>query len=375
MRDKRKVLVVDDNKFNIDLVVEALKEEYLVSVATSGPDALDLVLRNSPELILLDVMMPGMDGYQVCQKLKSDYRFIHIPVIFLTALNDEKDETYGLTLGAVDYITKPFNPNLLERRVRTHLLLKEHRDHLERKVHEKTRLLNLTQDVTIEIAGNLAEYRDEETGSHIMRTKFFMRLLATRIREKNLYMDFPMDDIYIDLLTKSAPLHDIGKVGIPDRVLLKAGKLTPEEFEEIKKHTVYGSDIIRTSEKRLGKKSFLNIAQEIAYTHHEKWNGSGYPVGLKEDEIPLTGRMMAIADVYDALISKRHYKPAFSHEKAVEIIKQEKGRHFDPKLVDVFLSCERQFNSIARRYADSDDEHKGRYNLVHSLSEAGEKCS
>jgi len=361
MTERKKVMVIDDHKININLVVEALKDKYRVSVATNGREALDLVAQNPPELILLDVMMPGMDGYQVCRKLKSDNRFTHIPVIFLTALNDEKDESFGLNLGAVDYITKPFNPRLLEQRVNTHLLLKEHRDHLEQKVQEQTRLLNLTQDVTIEIAGNLAEFRDEETGKHIKRTKYFLRLLATRIREKNNYIEFPMDDIYIDLLTKSAPLHDIGKVGIPDRVLLKPGKLTPDEFEEIKKHTIYGRDIIRTSEKSLGEKSFLSMAKEIAYTHHEKWNGSGYPNGLKGWDIPLTGRMMAIADVYDALISKRHYKPAFSHEKAVGIIMEEKGRHFDPELVDVFLGCEQQFNSIAIRYADTDDDHKGRY--------------
>ncbi len=358
---KKKIMVVDDSEQNIDLIVEALADKYLISVATSGPDALKLVDRSLPELILLDVMMPGMDGYQVCRALKSDYRFSKIPVIFLTALNDENDETKGLALGAVDYITKPFNPHLLEQRVNTHLMLKEHRDNLELKVIQKSRQLDLTQDVTIEIAGKLAEFRDEETGEHIKRTRHYVRLLATRTREMKTRKSRSMDDRYIDLLTKSAPLHDIGKVGIPDNILLKPGRLTDKEFGEIKKHTVYGRDIIMTSAKSLGTESFLTIAQEIAYSHHEKWDGSGYPEGLKGTDIPFAGRIMALADVYDALISKRIYKPAFSHEKAVGIIQSDRGTHFDPDLVDVFMACEKQINAIAIEYADPEEALKGRY--------------
>jgi putative two-component system response regulator len=358
---KKQILVVDDSEHNINLIVEALADTYSISVATSGPDAIALVERVLPELILLDVMMPEMDGYAVCRALKSDYRFSNLPIIFLTALHDESDETKGLALGAVDYITKPFNPHLLKQRVNTHLMLKEHRDNLEDKVMQQSRQLDLTQDVTIEIAGKLAEFRDEETGEHIKRTKHYIQLLATRNRTLKTSVSRSMDDRYIELLTKSAPLHDIGKVGIPDQILLKPGKLTPEEFNEIKKHTVYGRDIIMTSAKSLGKDSFLTIAREIAYAHHEKWDGSGYPEGLQGTDIPLTGRLMALADVYDALISKRLYKPAFSHEKAVGIIQADRGTHFDPEQVDVFLSCEKQFNAIALQYADSEDAVKGRY--------------
>ncbi len=360
-KHKKQILVVDDSGHNIDLIIDALADQYSISVATNGPDALNLMDNLLPELILLDVMMPGMDGYEVCRILKSDYRFAGIPIIFLTALTDDEDETKGLALGAVDYITKPFNPHLLVQRVKTHMLLKEHRDQLEQKVKQQSRLLNVTQDVTIEIAGKLAEYRDEETGEHIIRTKNYIRLLAVQNRRLKKTPSRTMDDRYIDLLIKSAPLHDIGKVAIPDHVLLKPGKLTVEEFEWIKKHTVYGRDIIMNSTRSLGRESFLTIAQEIAYTHHEKWDGSGYPEGLKGNDIPLAGRLMALADVYDALISKRVYKPAFSHEKAVRIITSEKGRHFDPELVDVFLSCEGQFNEIAVTYADPDGARKGRY--------------
>lgn len=358
---KKQILVVDDSEHNIDLIIDALDDQYRISVATIGPDVLDLMEIILPEIILLDVMMPGMDGYEVCRILKSDYRFTNIPVIFLTALTDDADETKGLALGAVDYITKPFNPHLLAQRVKTHMLLKEHRDHLEEKVKQQSNLLDITQDVTIEIAGKLAEYRDEETGEHITRTKNYLRLLVDQTRQLKKSASRIMDDRYINLLIKSAPLHDIGKVAIPDHILLKPGKLTIPEFEIIKKHTVYGRDIIMNSARHLGRDSFLAIAQEITYSHHEKWDGTGYPEGLKGNDIPLAGRLMALADVYDALISRRIYKPAFSHEKAVRIITQQKGTHFDPDLVEVFLSCEQQFHEIAVTYADPDETHKGRY--------------
>lgn len=356
MTAKHKILVVDDNENNIDVIVEALKREYMISVALNGRDALELVESHLPDLILLDVMMPGMDGYQVCRRLKADSRFRDIPVIFLTALADEKDEAKGLDIGAVDYITKPFNPRLLERRVKNHIMLKTHMDDLEQMVASRTRLLNLTQDVTIEIVGNLAEYRDQETGGHIKRTKNYVRCLALEIRKRRLFPDYPMDDRYLDLLTKSAPLHDIGKVAVPDSILMKPGRLTPEECEEMKRHVTYGRDIIARSETSLGEESFLGLAREIAYSHHEKWDGSGYPEGRVNSHIPLPGRMMAIADVYDALISKRVYKPPFPHEKAFRIILEGKGVHFDPDLVDIFQANEAQFRAIALEYADFDEE-------------------
>ncbi|MBF0202340.1 MAG: two-component system response regulator [Desulfamplus sp.] len=356
--EKHKILVVDDSEANVDVLFQVLRHDYTVSVAMNGREALDLVEDDPPDLILLDVMMPGMDGYEVCRRLKESELYREIPVIFLTAMDDEDDEARGLDLGAVDYIIKPFRPRLLERRVKTQISLKEHRDNLEEIVRERTRLLNLTQDVTIESLGNLAEYRDQETGGHIKRTKNYVRHLAEEIRRIAKYPEHFMDDAYIDLLTKSAPLHDIGKVGVPDSILLKPGKLTPEEFEEMKKHTLYGRDIIAASEKSLGEDSFLSIAREIAYSHHEKWDGSGYPEAKKGRGIPLSGRMMAIADVYDALISKRVYKPPFPHEKALGIILEGRGKHFDPDMVDIFAATENKFREIAIKYADFDEERE-----------------
>ncbi|THB80396.1 MAG: response regulator [Desulfobacteraceae bacterium] len=351
----KKILVVDDSRHNIDLVIGALSSHYLISVATNGQDAISLANDGQPDLILLDVMMPEMNGYDVCLRLKSSGHTRDIPIIFLTALDDDDDEVRGLQYGAVDYITKPFNPRLLERRVKNHIALKEHRDNLELLVSKRTHLLNLTQDVTIEIAGNLAEFRDPETGGHIKRTKNFVQCLAIAMRSGSGNLEYPMDDNIIELLVKSAPLHDIGKVGVPDSVLLKPGKLTSHEFEQMKQHTIYGKNIIKASEKSLGKQSFLSIAREIAHSHHEKWDGSGYPQGLKEKEIPLSGRLMTVADVYDALTTKRVYKPAFSHDKAVAIIKNSKGKQFDPDLVDLFLKNEKEFNAIATKYAEPDD--------------------
>ncbi|WP_245809320.1 response regulator [Desulfamplus magnetovallimortis] len=355
---KHKILVVDDSKPNIDLIVEVLNNEYTVSVAMNGKDAVQLVAENPPDLVLLDVMMPGMDGYEVCKILKSNKKTREIPVIFLTALDEEDDEALGLDMGAVDYITKPFRPRLLERRVKNQMILKDHRDNLEEMVKQRTRLLNLTQDVTIESLGNLAEYRDQETGGHIKRTKNYVNCLATEIRKQGKYPKSNITDGYIELLTKSAPLHDIGKVGVPDSILMKPGRLTSEEFEEMKKHTIYGRDIIAASERSLGEDSFLSVAREIAYTHHEKWDGSGYPEGTKGENIPISGRMMAIADVYDALISKRVYKDPFSHEKAMKIIIEGNGTHFDPVMVEIFIICQTRFREIAIEYADFDEERQ-----------------
>ncbi|MFO7751637.1 MAG: response regulator [Desulfobacteraceae bacterium] len=357
MTRKSRILVVDDSPSNIDVILEVLEELYVVIVATNGAEALSIVKKNRPDLILLDIMMPDMNGYEVINLLKADERTNDIPVIFLTALDEVNDEVKGLDMGAVDYVVKPFSPKLLKRRVQNHIALKNHRDHLESLVSERTRMLNLTQDVTIESLGNLAEYRDQETGGHIKRTKNYVRALALGLREKKKYAK-EMSDSHIELLTKSAPLHDIGKVGVPDSILMKPGKLTAREFEEMKEHTVYGRDIIRASEKNLGEDSFLSLARKIAYSHHEKWDGSGYPQGLIAEDIPLSGRIMAVADVYDALISKRVYKPPFPHKKAVEIIRKDRGGHFDPDVTDVFLQMEEQFRKIALEYADFDEERE-----------------
>jgi putative two-component system response regulator len=353
-----KVLLVDDNTSNLQLLHETLDGlGYKLLIAKNGKSALAIAAKAEPSLILLDIMMPEMDGYEVCRRLKADENTSTIPVIFITALADEEDEAKGLDLGAVDYITKPIKPELVRARVRNHLALKRHRDQLERLVEERTRRLALTQAVTIEGLATLAEYRDPETGGHIKRTQNYVKALAVKLKDHPGFRDELQGDA-IELLYMSAPLHDLGKVGVRDSVLLKAGRLTDEEFEEMKKHTIYGEEALRITEQKLGGDSFLHCAREIAHTHQEKWDGTGYPQGLKGDEIPLSGRLMALADVYDALISKRVYKPPFPHEKAVEIIVEGKGRHFDPDLVDAFLELEATFRNIALTFADFDEERQ-----------------
>ena len=351
------VLVVDDTETNIDILVETLSDTYDVSVAMDGESALEAVSEDLPDLVLLDIMMPGMDGYEVCRRLKADDATRSIPVIFLTAMTEEQDEAKGLALGAVDYITKPFSPDLVKARVDNQLELKRHRDHLEELVRARTRELELTQEVTIESMAALAEYRDPETGGHIRRTKHYVRALAQYLSQNSKFAGL-LDRDTIEMLYKSAPLHDIGKVGIEDRILLKQGRLSNDEFAEMKKHTRFGHDAIAVAEKKLGRNSFLRIAREIAYTHQEKWDGTGYPQGLSGEEIPLSGRLMAVADVYDALISRRVYKPPMPHSKAVAIIEEGRGVHFDPDVVDAFLAISDEFRQIAIDNADHDEERE-----------------
>lgn len=353
-----RVLLVDDNTTNLQLLHETLDGlGYKLLIAKNGKTALAIAKKARPSLILLDIMMPEMDGYEVCRRLKADEDTSHIPVIFITALADQEDEAKGLGMGAVDYLTKPINPGLVRARVRNHLELKQYQDHLENLVKERTRRLALTQAVTIESLATLAEYRDPETGGHIKRTQNYVKALAVHLKDHPRYRD-ELNDETIELLYLSAPLHDLGKVGVPDHILLKAGKLTDEEFEEMKRHTVYGHDALLITEQKLGEDTFLRLAREIAYTHQEKWDGSGYPLGLKGYAIPLAGRLMALADVYDALISKRVYKPPFPHEKAVQIIVEGKDQHFDPDLVDAFVELQETFRNIALTFADYEEERQ-----------------
>jgi putative two-component system response regulator len=370
---KFRLLLVDDIKANVKLLRKRLESQYEIEVALDGRSALDSVNAHGPDLILLDVQMPDMDGYEVCEKLKNNGRTASIPVIFLTSKGEVQDETKGLALGAVDYITKPFSFPIVEARVKTHLALKAAREALEdqnrileQKVRDRTRELALAQEVTIHSLASLAEARDNETGGHLLRTQRYVHSLARRLSSKKRFRAF-MEDRIVELLCKSAPLHDIGKVGVPDRILLKPGKLTDEEFEEMKKHTSCGRNAIMRAEEKLGRNannSFLHMAREITYSHHEKWDGSGYPEGLKGESIPAPGRLMALADVYDALISKRVYKPAFPHEKAVEIILEGRETHFDPDVVDAFLQLQGEFKGIAECFSDNEsDEEYGRDGL------------
>mgnify|MGYP006283091361 CR=1 FL=1 len=353
------VLVVDDTPQNLALMRDLLQERYQVKLAPTGAKALKIATATPPDLILLDIMMPEMDGYEVCRQLKADPATREVPVIFLTARAEQEDEQKGLDLGAVDYVVKPISPPILEARVRNHLLVKAAADVLrnqksvlEREVALATAALARLQDVTILTMASLAETRDNETGNHVLRTQHYVKVLAQALRGHPRFADFLTPE-HIELLFKSAPLHDIGKVGVPDRILLKPGKLEPEEFEIMKTHTTLGRDAIEAAEKRLGADvPFLRFAKEIAYSHQEKWDGSGYPQGLAGDAIPVSARLMALADVYDALISARVYKPAFPHEQAVDIIAQGRGRHFDPDVCDAFLATQAAFQTIAARFAD-----------------------
>ncbi|UCG07964.1 MAG: response regulator, partial [Desulfobacterales bacterium] len=353
-----KILLVDDNATNLKILHDTLDNlGYHLLVAKNGEGALAIARKTTLSLILLDIMMPEMDGYEVCERLKAEEKTRDIPVIFITALSDDADEAKGLALGAVDYITKPFNPDLVRARVRNHLELKRYRDYLEQLVEERTREIALTQAITIESLATLAEYRDPETGGHIKRTQNYVKALAMHLKQHPRFRD-ELADENIELLYRSAPLHDVGKVGVPDLILLKTGKLTEEEFEEMKKHTNYGHDALHITEQKLGQNSFLRCAKEIAFTHQEKWDGSGYPRGLKADEIPISGRLMALADVYDAMISKRIYKPPLPHEEAVRIITEGSGKHFDPDIVDAFLALEHTFRNIALTFSDFDEERE-----------------
>jgi len=357
---KPTILIVDDAPENIAVLSELLRDEYRTLAATNGEAALRIASGvKAPDLLLLDISMPDMDGYEVCRRLKQDLKTADIPVIFLTAKSNVQDEQKGLELGAVDYITKPPSPPIVMARIRTHLhakqisdFIRSRRDFLEQEVVRRTREIRTIQDVAMVAMGSLAETRDNETGNHIRRTQDYMSLLGERIKDHPRFTEYFSDET-IDLLKKSASLHDIGKVGIPDAILLKPGKLSPEEFEIMKTHTTLGRDAILAGEKLLSSPaSFLKHAREIAWCHHEKWDGTGYPRGLRGDEIPPSARLMAIADVYDALISKRAYKSAFSHDTAVAIISEGAGKHFDPDIAAAFLDVSDRFNEIALMNVD-----------------------
>jgi len=358
------LLVVDDTPDNLLLMTDLLKDRYRVKVANSGEKALRLLQGDSlPDLILLDVMMPGLSGHEVARRLKDDPHTREIPIIFLTAMAGTEDEIHGLELGAVDYITKPIRPALVLARVDTQLKLKaaadflrDHNEYLEQEVQRRTREVVAIQDVAIQAMASLAETRDNETGNHIRRTQHYVKVLAEHLQDHPRFRHF-LSVATIELLFKSAPLHDIGKVGIPDHILLKPGRFSAEEFEIMKSHTTLGRDAIQRAEDQLGiRAEFLSLAKEIAYSHQEKWDGSGYPQGLVADAIPISARLMAVADVYDALISRRVYKAGMPHEQAVEIITQGRGSHFDPDICDAFLACCEQFQEIAQRFADTDQD-------------------
>ena len=356
------ILIVDDTPENLTLLSELLQPDYRVRATSSARRALQVAASEPrPDLILLDVMMPDMDGYEVIQQLQANARTADIPVIFVTALESIIDEERGLALGAVDYITKPLKPAIVLARVKAQLELRAARvwlqdrnTVLEAEVARRMEQNLLIQDVSIRALAYLAEIRDPETGNHLRRTQRYIGSLCQHLQSHPRFADF-LTDHNIPVLIKSAPLHDIGKVGIPDHILLKPGKLSPDEWEIMKQHARYGSDAIELAEKDAEKPvDFLKMAKEIAHYHHEKWDGTGYPEGLAGDTIPIPARLMALADVFDALISQRVYKPSFSLKKSVAIIHEGRGSHFDPDIVDAFLALQNEFQAIALLHADSE---------------------
>lgn len=353
-----KIVVIDDTKENIDILIESLIDKYEIYAALNGFDGIELVKEILPDLILLDIMMPEMDGYETIQKLKSDRNTKNIPVIFVSALSEIENKKRGFELGAVDYITKPFEIIEVEERVKIHLklvqasrLLINQNKILDERVKIRTQENENLRDAMIMVLASVAETRDPDTGAHIKRTQHYVKALAIGLSKNEKYRDI-LDAEYIEFLFKTSPLHDLGKVGIKDEILLKPGKLTDLEFEIMKTHAELGYQSLKKAEACVIDKKFIELADEIARTHHEKWDGTGYPRGLKKEEIPLSGRIMALADVYDALISKRVYKDAFSHKEAKEIIVENSGTHFDPDLVEVFLEIEEELQEIASRFKD-----------------------
>jgi len=354
------ILIVDDEPTNLMILTGLLQPDFLVRAANSGESALRAAaIEPRPDLVLLDVMMPGMDGYSVLARLRGKPETHDIPVIFLTALAAAEDEERGLLLGAADYITKPIKPAVLLARVSAHLQAKQARDWLrdqnstlEAEVARRMIENDQTQVVSIRALAHLAEIRDPETGHHILRTQGYVRQLAACLRSNPRFAE-KLTDRSIEVLARSAPLHDIGKVGIPDSILLKPGKLTAEEWAIMQTHAKLGSDAIEQAERDIETPlEFLSVAKEIARWHHEKWDGSGYPDGLAGDAIPVAARLMALADVFDALISVRVYKPALSYAEAREIIAAGRGKHFDPDAVDAFLAGFDDFVAISEAYGD-----------------------
>ncbi|MDR1496628.1 MAG: response regulator [Clostridiales Family XIII bacterium] len=349
-------MLVDDNLANLTAGKNMMKEQYEVFAIPSAAKLFEFLNHVMPDLILLDIEMPEMNGYEAIKRLKGDARYADIPVIFLTAKTDEGSELEGLELGAIDYVIKPFSAPLLLKRIENHMLmseqkndLREFNDNLQEAVDRKTAQVMELQNAVLSTVAEMVEFRDENTGGHVDRTQRYLQLLLERTMEKGAHSD-EIRDWDLAFLLPSAQLHDVGKIAISDAILNKPGKLTDEEFEIIKEHPAIGVNAIKRIGENASEHDFLVHAEIFAGSHHEKWDGSGYPHGLKGNDIPLQGRLMAIADVYDALISLRPYKKPMAPEKAREIIKEGSGSHFDPALVDIFLEVESEFAAIAREY-------------------------
>ncbi len=346
---KKTILVVDDDRLNLMMAQKLLAEDYHVAAVNSGELALHFLEKKQPDLILLDIQMPVMDGFEVMRRLQEDEQWRKISVIFLMADRTEETEETCFKMGAVDYIGKPFVPAIMMQRIHRTLELDGYRRSLEGMVQQQLqRITQLQQDIIFSMA-NLIESRDGTTGEHVKRTSGYVNLLVEKMQEKGLYQE-EMTREYVDYLRKAAPLHDIGKIAIPDAVLQKPGKLTREEYEMIQIHAREGGRLIRENMSRIAEHEFVDIACDMAACHHEKWAGGGYPEGIKGEEIPLSARILAIADVFDALVSERQYKKGMSIEEAFAIMKEERGKSFEPELLDLFLDAEEDLRHLLKEY-------------------------
>ena len=372
---KKTIVAIDDTPDNLLLIMDILKSRYRVKTFKEPKKALEYLFADAcVDLILLDVMMPELSGYDVLKVLKQNHGTKEIPVVFLTALAGEEDEQKGLEMGACDYITKPISVPIMLSRIKVHLenrvakeFLKSKADYLEEEIAKRTKEILSIQDITILTLASLAETRDIDTGNHLKRTQRYIKTLALALREHPKFRDY-LSQEEIETLFRSAPLHDIGKVGIADKILLKPSGLSDTEFEIMKTHTTLGKEAIERAEEEAGvEANFLKTAKEIAYCHHENYDGSGYPLGLSGDEIPISARLMALADVYDALTSRRVYKEAMPHDKARSIILEERGLKFDPDIVDAFLQVQEEFLLVSQKYAESDMALEQKQNLIERM--------
>ena len=351
---KKTILIVDDDESTLWFLSELLGTDYNIQTIKSGEEALGKIKEILPDLVLLDIIMPEIDGYEVLSRIKADDSISRIPVIFLTAKDDSQSEVDGLSLGAVDFIGKPLDIPILRKRIELHLLIEEQKkslhdynENLKNMVYEKTEKIMILQEAILSTIAEFVEFRYNTTGGHIERTKLYIKALLEKMAERGVYADI-VGGWDVKLIVQSAQLHDVGKIKIPDSILAKPGKLTEDEFEIIKRHPVLGRETINKIAKKVDESDLLQHASIMAYSHHERWNGTGYPLGLKGEAIPLEGRIMAIVDVYDALISDRPYKKAYVHEQAVEIIRKGKGTQFDPALVELFSEISSIFHEISK---------------------------
>jgi putative two-component system response regulator len=332
------VFVVDDSDTNLTMAESALESLYRVMTVPSATKMFTLLEKVLPDIILLDIEMPDIDGFAALERLKSVEAWANIPVMFLTGRTDAEVEARGFEMGAVDFLTKPFSASVLQNRIKTHLDIDE-------IIKERTEQLNRMQNSIVSVLADMVENRDKGTGGHIERTSKYIKILIDEMKKRGVY-DEEISTWDVDKVISSARMHDLGKISITDLIVNKPGKLTPDEYEVMKTHAVEGERIIDEIISQTGQDEFLHNAKLFAGAHHERWDGKGYPRGLKEEQIPLHGRIMAIVDVYDALVSERPYKKAFTHDEAVKIIRESSGAHYDPKIVNVFLEVQDQFNAV-----------------------------